>query len=57
LRPITRIAWLDPSTGQMESWLYFAGAWRGTNFTFRPGNGLAILAGGDLPLWQPRTVN
>jgi hypothetical protein len=52
--PITKVAWLNPDTSQMESFLYFAGAWRGTNFTLRPGQGIAILAGGDVALWKPR---
>jgi hypothetical protein len=51
--PITRVAWLDPASGQMQSWLWFAGAWRGTNFALQPGYGLAVLAGGDLPSWIP----
>src|SRR5262249_17799522 len=31
--PVSKVAWLDPATGQLQSWLYFAGAWRGNNFT------------------------
>lgn len=54
--PITKIAWLNPATASMESYLYFAGGWRGTNFTLQPGNGLAVLAGADLLLWKPRLV-
>jgi hypothetical protein len=52
--PVTKIAWLNPATAQMESYLWFAGGWRGTNFALQPGNGLAVLAGADLPLWKPR---
>ena len=55
--PITKIAWLNPATARMESYLYFAGGWRGTNFALQPGSGLAILAGADLLLWQPRLLN
>jgi hypothetical protein len=32
------------------------GAWRGSNFAFQPGSGLAVLAGGDLPLWKPQVT-
>jgi hypothetical protein len=52
--PITKLARLDPQTSQMESYLYFAGAWRGTNFPIQPGTGVAVLVGQDLPSWTPR---
>jgi len=52
--PIAKLAWFNPATAQVESYLYFAGAWRGTNFTVQPGSGLAVIARSDLALWKPR---
>ena len=52
--PISKLAWFNPATAQMESYLYFAGAWRGTNFAVQPGAGLAVVSRADLPLWKPR---
>jgi len=50
---VTKIGWLDPSTGAMENWVFYAGDWRGTNFLLQPGQALAILVGHDLPSWTP----
>ena len=51
--PVTKVAQLDPATREMQSYLFFAGAWRGTNFALQPGTGVAVLVGGDLPSWSP----
>lgn len=54
LGPVTKVAWMDPATGRMESWLWFAGAWRGNNFPLPAGQGVAILVGSDVPAWSPQ---
>jgi hypothetical protein len=51
--PVTRLAWLDPQTARTESWVWLAGAWRGTNFALAPGTGVAVLVRQDLPSWTP----
>jgi len=54
LGPVTKVAWMNPVTGRMESWLWFAGAWRGNNFPLPSGQGVAILIGSDVPAWSPQ---
>jgi hypothetical protein len=51
--PVTKLAQWDPASQHLDTWLYFAGAWRGTNFAVLPGSGLAVLVSADLPAWSP----
>jgi hypothetical protein len=52
--PITKLAWVDPATGRTDSYLWFAGAWRGNNFPLQLGHGVAVLVGADVAAWSPR---
>jgi len=51
--PVTKVAWLDPATGRLETLVFYAGAWRGNNFPLAPGQGVAVLLSGTLPGWKP----
>ena len=54
--PVTKLCWVDPSSGQAQSLLWFAGAWRGNNFPLQAGWGVAVVVGADVPAWAPRRV-
>jgi hypothetical protein len=50
---VTKVARLDPTTGSLQSLVYFKGGWRGSNFPIEPGVGVLVLVGSDLPSWSP----
>jgi hypothetical protein len=50
---VTKIGWLDPASGALQIYAWYAAGWRGTNFALQPGHALAILVGDDLPAWTP----
>jgi hypothetical protein len=50
---ITKVARVDPSSGALQSLVFFKGGWRGSNFPIEPGVGVLVLVGSDLPAWSP----
>jgi len=50
---ITKVARIDPTTGSLQSLVYFKGAWRGSDFPVEAGVGVLVLVSSDLANWSP----
>ena len=51
---VTKVVSLNPATGMLETYMYYAGQWLGTNFAITPGQGYAIIVHSDVNGWKPR---
>jgi hypothetical protein len=50
---VSKIVRLNPSTGMLETYMYYDGQWLGTNFAITPGQGYAIIVRSDVNGWKP----
>ena len=50
---VTKIARLNPASGAIENYVFYAGAWRGVNFNLDPGIGVGVIVAADVPSWTP----